>query len=419
MCEEQRETPVLHETGEEQERKQEKGGQESDGAADRERWTESIDNWDDMNLSPDLLRGVYAIGFEKPSPIQSRAILPVIKGRDVIGQAQSGTGKTGCFVIAALERVDLRTRGTQVLILSPTRELSQQTKKVVERLGVKMEGLRSQLLVGGTSTEADASALTSRPPHVVVGCPGRVHDMLRRRRLRVEGLKLFVLDEADEMLSQGFKEQVYDIFQFLGESVQISLFSATMPPAVHALTEKFMRRPVEILVKAEMLTLEGIQQYYVALDDDEQKYGTLKDLYSMLSLSQCIVYCNSVRRVQDLYEAMRGDEFPVCQMHSGMEREERQQSYVDFSSGKTRVLISSNVTARGIDVQQVSTVINFDVPRDVDTYLHRIGRSGRWGRKGMGINFVTRRDGRRIREIEQHYATTITELPANIGQQHV
>ena len=381
--------------------------------------TSPIEDWDDMNLSPDLLRGVFAIGFEKPSPIQARAIRPVVQGRDVVGQAQSGTGKTGCFAIAALQRVDPSLQKTQVLILSPTRELSQQTKKVVERLSVKMTGLRSQLLVGGTSTDADASALMSNPPHVVVGCPGRVHDMLRRRRLRVDALKVFILDEADEMLSQGFKEQVYDIFQFLGQSVQIALFSATMPPAVHSLTDKFMRDPVQILVKADMLTLEGIQQHYVALDDDEQKYGTLKDLYSVLTLSQCIVYCNSVRRVQDLYDAMQADEFPVCQMHSGMEREERQQSYADFSSGKTRVLISSNVTARGIDVQQVSTVINFDVPRDVETYLHRIGRSGRWGRKGMGINFVTRRDTHRMREIERHYATTITELPADIGQRHV
>ena len=379
---------------------------------------ETHERWETMELRPDILRGVYAIGFEQPSPIQSRAIKPVVAGRDVIGQAQSGTGKTGCFTIAALQRVDPSLRQTQVLILSPTRELSQQTKKVIDGIGGNVRGLRTQLLVGGTSTEADSSALASQP-HVAVGCPGRVHDMLRRRRLRADGLRLVILDEADEMLSQGFKEQVYDIFQFLPTEVQVALFSATLPPAVHNLTQKFMRDPLEILVKAEMLTLEGIRQYYVALDDDDQKYSTLKDLYSMLSLSQCIVYCNSVRRVQDLYDAMRADEFPVCQMHSGMERAERQESFTSFSSGQTRVLISSNVTARGIDVQQVSTVINFDVPRDVDTYLHRIGRSGRWGRKGMGINFVTRRDGRRIREIEQHYQTTIAELPANIGDGHV
>ena len=374
----------------------------------------TVTKWDDMGLKPSVLRGVYGMGFENPSPIQSRAILPVVKGRDVIGQAQSGTGKTGCFTIAALERTDPEQRCTQVLILSPTRELSQQTKKVVDTIGASLRGLRTQLLVGGTSTEADSSALASGPPHIAIGCPGRVHDMLRRRRLRLDKLRLVILDEADEMLSQGFKEQVYDIFQYLNGEVQITLFSATLPPAVHALTEKFMRDPIEILVKAEMLTLEGIQQYYVALEDDDQKYATLKDLYSILSLSQCIVYCNSVRRVQDLYDAMRADDFPVCQMHSGMDREERQKSFVAFSTGETRVLISSNVTARGIDVQQVSTVINFDVPRDVDTYLHRIGRSGRWGRKGTGINFVTRRDGRRMREIEQHYHTNITELPADI-----
>ncbi len=388
------------------------------GEESRDAPIEIAEDWNQLNLRSDILRGVYAVGFEQPSPIQARAIAPVIAGKDVIGQAQSGTGKTGCFSIAALQRTDTSLRGTQVLILSPTRELSQQTKKVIDSIGVNVKGLRTQLLVGGTSTEADASALSS-PPHVAVGCPGRVHDMMRRRRLRADSLRLVILDEADEMLSQGFKEQVYDIFQFLPADIQVALFSATLPPTVHALAQKFMRDPLEILVKAEMLTLEGILQYYVALDDDDQKYATLKDLFSVLSLSQCIVYCNSVRRVQDLYEAMRADDFPVCQMHSGMEREDRQKSFAAFSSGTTRVLISSNVTARGIDVQQVSTVINFDIPRDVDTYLHRIGRSGRWGRKGMGINFVTRRDGRRIREIEQHYRTTIAELPADIGAIHV
>ena len=175
-----------------------------------------------------------------------------------------------------------------------------------------------------------------------------------------------------------------------------------------------MRDPVKVLVKAEMLTLEGIEQYYVALDADEQKYATLKDLFGILSLSQAIIYCNSVRRVSDLHDAMREDDFPVSQIHSGMGREEREKAFKDFKEGQTRVLISSNVTARGIDVQQVSTVINFDVPRCVHTYLHRIGRSGRWGRKGRAINFVTRRDGRKMEEIEQHYSTTVKELPADV-----
>ena len=178
-----------------------------------------------------------------------------------------------------------------------------------------------------------------------------------------------------------------------------------------SLTDKFMRNPVKVLVKAEQLTLEGISQFYVALESDEQKYDCLKDIFSSLSMAQCIIYCNSVRRVQDLYEAMTADNYPVAQIHSGMEKEERTRSYKEFRSGTTRVLISSNVTARGIDVQQVSTVINFDLPKCVHTYLHRIGRSGRWGRKGVGINFITRRDARKLKEIEQHYSTQISEMP--------
>jgi translation initiation factor 4A len=222
-----------------------------------------------------------------------------------------------------------------------------------------------------------------------------------------------VLDEADEMLSSGFNEQIYNIFQYMPTDIQVALFSATMPPELYALTEKFMRNPVNIQVKADQLTLEGIQQHYVALDDDVQKYMTLKDLFKSISVSQCIIFCNSTKRVADLHEAMLFDGFPVCCIHSGMDKADRDKAYTEFKVGHHRVLISSNVTARGIDIQQVSTVINFDMPQDPHIYLHRIGRSGRWGRKGVGINFVTRRDMRIKKEIESYYGTTITELPSN------
>ena len=373
-----------------------------------------INNWESLpNAKTQLLRGIYAYGFEQPSPIQKKAIVPLFDKKDVIAQAQSGTGKTGCFTIGTLQLIDVEKKETQAMILSPTRELSIQTKKVIDSIGSQFSNLVTQLLIGGTSTDADIELL-SKKPHVVIGCPGRVHDMLRRKKLNSSTLKLIVLDEADEMLSQGFKEQVYNIFQYLPKEVQVALFSATMPDALNSLTEKFMRDPIKILVKAEQLTLEGIEQYYIALESDDQKYDTLKDLYGIFSVSQCIIYCNSVKRVQDLYDAMISDQFPVCQIHSNMDKDERQASYQAFTSGNMRVLISSNVTARGIDVQQVSTVINFDIPKCVHTYLHRIGRSGRWGRKGMGINFVTRRDARRVKEIEQHYHTEIRELPAHI-----
>ena len=365
--------------------------------------------WEDLDLKIDLLRGIYAAGFEKPSPIQQKAIKPIVMGRDVVAQAQSGTGKTATFTIGALTHVDVKDDSTQVLILSPTKELTIQTAKVCENLGSKMIGLKVQRAYGG-SVE-DVSSFSNRNiPHIICGCPGRVYAMMRQDKITSKKIKVVILDEADEMLSTGFKDQVYEIFQYLNNDVQVVLVSATLPEGIDSVIEKIMRNPVKISVKVEQLTLEGIKQYYVALDDDVQKYDTLKDIYNRMSFNQCIIYCNSVRRVQDLYDAMKQDNFPVCCIHSNMDKSERNQAFRDFRKGVSRVLISSNVTARGIDIQQVSVVINFDIPRNVHTYLHRIGRSGRWGRKGTGINFVTRRDMYNLRSIEDFYHCQINEL---------
>jgi len=374
-----------------------------------------INSWDELNVSNEILRGIFASGFDKPSPIQRRAIKPLMDGKDIIGQAQSGTGKTATFTIGALTHVKVEDNTTQVLVLSPTRELSIQTATVMKMVGVMMTGLRVQTLVGGSSIDEDASNLKNNVPHVIAGCPGRVYDMMRRNHIVSKNIKLIIMDEADEMLSTGFKEQVYNILQNLKNDVQVALFSATLPDYIHPITSKFMRNPVKIYVKAEQLTLEGISQYYVAVEDDMQKYDTLKDLYSFFSVSQCIIYANSVKRVSDLYDAMIEDGFPVCRIHSNMEKKDRDQAFVDFKTGRYRVLISSNVTSRGIDIQQVSVVINFDIPKCVHNYLHRIGRSGRWGRKGVGINLVTRRDMSKLREIEQHYSTQINEMPAALN----
>jgi len=376
---------------------------------------QELTSWEDLkNIKLPLLRGIYSYGFENPSPIQKKAIIPMIEKRDIIAQAQSGTGKTGCFTIGVLQLIDVTKNVTQAMILSPTRELSIQTKDVLDALGSQFNGLRTHLLIGGTSTDEDSRILQeANPPHVVIGCSGRVYDMMNRKKLNSKNITILVIDEADEMLSDGFKDQVYNIFQFLPNTTQVALFSATMPPELNVLTKKFMRNPVEIYVKAEQLTLEGINQYYVALDNDNQKYDTLKDIYGNISISQSIIYCNSIKRVSDLFEAMMADGFPVCHIHSSMNKLERTKNYMDFKNGKCRVLISSNVTSRGIDIQQVSTVINFDIPRCVHTYLHRIGRSGRWGRKGVGINFVTQRDMRVLKDIEEYYGTRINELTEN------
>lgn len=375
---------------------------------------QEANSWDELNLKDNLLRGIYSYGFEKPSPIQGKAINPIVAGNDVIAQAQSGTGKTGAFSVSCLQRVDETKKEIQALIMAPTRELAIQIHKVADRLGTFMTGLEVKLLIGGKSMESDTIELETKP-QIIVGTPGRIHDLIRRKKINTKTIKLMILDEADEMLSSGFKEQVYNIFQYLSNDVQLCLFSATLPLEIQTLTEKFMRDPVKILVKTEAITLEGIKQYFVAVENDNVKYDTLKDLFSLLSVSQCIIYCNSIKRVSDLAEALQKDGFPVSSIHSALEREERERAYKEFISGSTRVLISTNLTARGIDVQQVSKVINFDIPKNIHSYIHRIGRSGRWGRKGMGINFVTRRDIKKLKEIEQYYDTQIEELPMNFN----
>jgi len=373
----------------------------------------NIERWDDFNLKEELLRGIYNYGFENPSPIQKKGILPIVQGRDVLGQAQSGSGKTGTFTIGILQRIDTSVKKTQAVIIAPTHELADQISKVVKSIGNVLEGLKVQTLYGGgRSVSDDAYELRNNKPHVIVGCSGRIFDMIKRGHIAMDEIKIFALDEADEMLSSGFKEQIYNIFQHLSENVQILLFSATMPQDVVELSRKILRNPVRIMMKAEELNLECIQQYYIALPSDSAKYETVKDLFSQLNVGQCIIYVNSVKRVIDLHTAMTEEGFAVGAFHSSMTREERETEIGLFRKGEYRVLISSNITSRGIDVQQVSTVINFDIPKCVHTYLHRIGRSGRWGRKGMAINFVTRQDVQLLRNIERYYKSDIKELPA-------
>jgi translation initiation factor 4A len=376
---------------------------------------ESFMKWDELDINPSILRGIYSYGFETPSPIQSKSIISITKGKDIIAQAQSGTGKTAAFSVGALSRVNTSSKTNQVLILSPTHELTRQIYEVITSLSSSMKNIRIKTMLGKTSIEEDIESLKENVPHIIVGCPGRVYDMIRRKFIKANNLSLIILDEADEMLSSGFKDQVYNIFQYLNNNVQVALFSATLPPNILQMTNKFMKDPVKICVNAESLTLEGIKQYYIALEDDRQKFLTLKDLYQYISVSQCIVYCNSVKRVTDLYEVLKEDNFPVACIHSSMDKVEREKSFRDFRTGKTRVLISSDITARGIDIQQVSVVINFDIPKDIHIYLHRIGRSGRWGRKGTGINFITRKDTRKMQDIESYYATQIEELPAEFN----
>ena len=371
-----------------------------------------MENWDELNIKTDLLRGIYAYGFEKPSEIQKKSIPIMIQGKDVIAQAQSGMGKTGAFSISTLELIDCSKSKLQALLLAPTHELAKQTLNVIKSLGSMFPQLVVKNLIGGTSIQDDAEDIRNNCPHIIVGCAGRVYDMFHRKYISSKDIRLLVLDEADEMLSRGFKDQIYNIFQFMNENIQVALFSATLPAEIMALTKKFMRNPVEITMEVEKLNLECIKQYYIAMRDDNDKYDTLKDLFSAISVSQCIIYCNSVKRVSELHKAMVEEGFSVCCIHSSMDKVERHKEFNNFRTGGYRVLISSNVTARGIDIQQVSTVINFDITKDPHTYLHRIGRSGRWGRKGVAINFITKYDVPVMKRIESYYGISMEELPA-------
>jgi len=366
-----------------------------------------------MGLREDLLRGIYQYEFEKPSAIQQRAIVPITKGRDVIAQAQSGTGKTATLSIAALQAIDVQQRVVQALVLSPTRELAQQIAKVLMVLGHYMN-VQVHACIGGKSIGEDIRKLEFGV-HVVSGTPGRVFDMIRRQKLATRNIKMLVLDEADEMLGKGFKEQIYDVYRYLPPATQVVLVSATLPQEVLEMTEKFMTDPIKILVKRDELTLEGIKQFFVAVEKEEWKFDTLCDLYDTLTITQAVIFCNTRRKVDWLTDKMRKFNFTVASMHGDMPQNEREAIMNSFRSGEKRVLITTDIFARGIDVQQVSLVINYDLPNNRELYIHRIGRSGRFGRKGVAINFVKNEDIGILRDIEQFYSTQIDEMPMNVA----
>jgi ATP-dependent RNA helicase len=268
--------------------------------------------------------------------------------------------------------------------------------------------------IGGKSIGEDIRRL-DYGVHVVSGTPGRVFDMIKRRNLRTRNIKMLVLDEADEMLSQGFNEQIYDVYRYLPPATQVVVVSATLPHEVLEMTSKFMSDPIRILVKRDELTLEGIKQFFVAVEKEEWKFDTLCDLYDTLTITQAVIFCNTKRKVDWLTDKMRKANFTVAHMHGEMPQQEREEIMSNFRSGNQRVLITTDIWARGIDVQQVSLVINYDLPSNRELYIHRIGRSGRYGRKGVAINFVKNEDIRVLRDIEQFYSTQIDEMPMNVA----
>lgn len=370
-------------------------------------------SFDELGINENLLRGIYGYGFEKPSIIQNKAIPVLISGKDVIAQAQSGTGKTGAFSIGSLSRIDTSVKQTQLIVLSPTRELAEQIFNVMKELSSYTD-ISFCKVVGGTRVSDCISDLRS-DPQVIVGTPGRIIDMISKRHIFTDKLKMVVIDEADEMLSQGFQEMIHRIFQSIPRETQVALFSATFPDELLEITNNFMNEPERILVKKEQLTLEGIQQFYINVKHNNWKYDVLTDIYNTINIAQCIIYINSKDKLNQVYQSLTSDNFPVGMIHGNLMTNERETIMNQFRQGEIRILLSTDLLSRGIDIQQLSLVINYDLPIQKETYIHRIGRSGRYGRKGVAINFVTDRDLQDLEELKNFYNTNIEEMPQNIG----
>lgn len=374
----------------------------------------TYDSFDTMDLPEALLRGIYAYGFERPSDIQTKAIMPIKEGRDVIAQARSGTGKTATFCIGSMCKIDPSLRKPQVLIIVHTRELAQQIRSVASSLGEYL-GISAYSATGGTPIRDDLKAL-ERGVHIMIGTPGRIYDLMNRRALARDMIRVLILDEADQMLEDRFKEQIVCILEMgFPTQCQVALFSATMPTSVAEFAEGLLKNPVRILVPPEEVTLVGIKQYFVALDREEWKYDVLCDLYKQLTINQALIYCNKRQKAEWLAEKMKQEGFPLSFIHGDMDPEERTRRMKEFRSGEVRIMISTDLLARGIDVQQVSLVINYELPTQQENYIHRIGRSGRFGRKGVAINLVSPDEMRALEEIRSHYSTQIVTLPEDLA----
>jgi len=371
-------------------------------------------SFDSMDLKEDILRGIYAHGFEKPSAIQSRAIKPIIDGRDTIGQAQSGTGKTGTFAISLLQIIDFNNKNPQGLVILPTRELALQVTSVVNSIGSYCN-VKVQTCIGGQNVRSDEENLR-QGVHIVVGTPGRIYHMIKDNIIKLNNMKLLIIDEADVMLEKGFKDQLYEIFTLgFPETMQIALFSATMTEQTHEIADKFIRNPIKIVVKKEEVNLSGIRQYKINVVKEEFKFNTLLDIRKFITVSQSFIFCNSKQRVMTLASELADMKQSMAFIHGDMEQPERNKIMEDFRKGTYRILISTDMNARGIDVQQVSLVINYDIPFNRQNYMHRIGRCGRFGRKGVALNFVTEKDEQNMNEIDQYYQLGISELPADLS----
>lgn len=369
--------------------------------------------FEDFYLKRELLMGIFEAGFEKPSPIQEEAIPVALAGRDILARAKNGTGKTAAFIIPTLQKVKPKINKIQALILVPTRELALQTSQVCKTLG-KHLGIQVMVTTGGTSLRDDIMRLKD-PVHILVGTPGRVLDLASRNVADLSETPLFVMDEADKMLSREFVQIIEQILLYFPKSQRQSLlFSATFPLAVKSFMDKHLTKPYEINLMDE-LTLRGITQYY-AFVEEKHKLHCLNTLFSKLQINQSIIFCNSTNRVELLAKKITELGYSCYYSHAKMSQASRNKVFHDFRQGKVRNLVCSDLLTRGIDIQAVNVVINFDFPKTAETYLHRIGRSGRFGHLGLAINLINWNDRINLYKIEQELGTEIQPIPSTIDK---
>ena len=371
-------------------------------------------SFDDMDLPDNLLRGIYSYGFEQPSKIQQLAIVPIKTKNDILAQAQSGTGKTGAFTIGSMSVIDPLLQKLQVMVLVPTQELAKQIFNVAKKLGIHLP-ISCYSATGGSPIRDDIKAIENGV-QFIVGTPGRIFDLMNRKILHTENIRCLIMDEADQMLEDRFYKQVMCILEIgFPKTTKVALFSATMPQEVIDVANKLLQDPIRILIPPEDVSLEGIKQYCVSLEKEEWKYDVLCDIYKQLNINQAIIYCNKRQRAEWLAEKLSADGYPLSCIHGEMENDERRRRMDEFRSGKIRVLISTDLLARGIDVQQVSLVMNYELPMNRENYIHRIGRSGRYGRKGVAINLVSPSETKLRTEIETHYSVKMIDLPEDLN----
>jgi len=370
----------------------------------------------DFLLKPELLKAIQDCGFEHPSEVQNECIPQAVLGMDVLCQAKSGMGKTAVFVLATLQQMEATAGQVNTIILCHTRELAFQISKEYERFSKYLSGIKVGVFFGGMPIEKDREVLRNNAPHVVVGTPGRMLALIRGRELSLKNVKHFVLDECDKMLEQlDMRRDVQDIFRSTPHEKQVMMFSATLSKEIRPVCKKFMQDPMEVYVDDDTkLTLHGLRQHFCNLREQE-KNRKLFDLLDALEFNQVVIFVKSVQRCIALNTLLKEQNFPSIDIHRGMNQKERLERYSQFKNFQRRILVATNLFGRGIDIERVNIVFNYDMPEDSDTYLHRVARAGRFGTKGLAVSFVTGDEDNKILEsVQNRFEVSIKELPAEI-----